>query len=531
MHHALSITELVRLIVEQIQIGDPPRLDSDDAIDPQTLAKLARTARVFREPALDRLWYRQQGIGNLVKCMSISLWEERPTREDRIVTEWCDCSSYLTFKRPVVPEDWERFHYYASRIRALDPPDGRVSCVGLAHGVFEALYNARLSSHLLPNLSTLYWDEGYHSTAFKFGTMFLGPSLTRLAIGVHTIESVPIAALLLAHLPSLAHRVRKIDIVMHSEGLIHDFFIPPTTLAALERLESFIYLSDTPLSMTAFTELSSLPALTTLRLEASSSWSGSMLVGPPVNMSHPYSFDALRNLEVEGRSIGSCISALNISRYPKLRAVMFDVDLGTSDTIQGLFEALSASSSCTELQRITFGVRCAYGGTRLDISLLRPVYDFHNLRSLILTPLFGVKLNINDRDLENMGIAWPYLDTMVFDYFPRSPSEVEPSATLKGLLLVARSWPALRRLQIEIDARQIDLDKTQQCHGQVVNECLREIHLCDSPVDGIEPTVVANFLSSIFPSVRRIETYAKQGESRWKMVEEILCSPCGHPVT
>lgn len=43
--------------------------------DTQTLASLARTAKIFLEPALDALWSRIPGIGPLLRLLPSDLWE------------------------------------------------------------------------------------------------------------------------------------------------------------------------------------------------------------------------------------------------------------------------------------------------------------------------------------------------------------------------------------------------------------------------------------------------------------------------
>lgn len=65
MHRCLCISEILREIFEYCALSN---------LSP--LAHLARTCRLFREPALDILWRELDDVSPLMKCLPSNLWVE-----------------------------------------------------------------------------------------------------------------------------------------------------------------------------------------------------------------------------------------------------------------------------------------------------------------------------------------------------------------------------------------------------------------------------------------------------------------------
>jgi hypothetical protein len=74
MHHCFLIPEIVQLIYDELEleIGESPGYNRQTR---RAFAGLARTCRLFHEPALDRLWCYLSSLGPLVKCMPSDLWK------------------------------------------------------------------------------------------------------------------------------------------------------------------------------------------------------------------------------------------------------------------------------------------------------------------------------------------------------------------------------------------------------------------------------------------------------------------------
>ncbi|KAF7362820.1 hypothetical protein MVEN_00631800 [Mycena venus] len=163
MHHALLISEIVDLIIAQ--------LDPLGRWQAAALAALARTSTIFHDSALDMLWKRQSNIENLIRCMPDGVWE---------VT-----NATLTPTRAITVADWDRVFKYAPRIKS-------VSCFEHVNAdnnnpallkVYETLRHCCVPcDYLLPHLEELSW---YHFEAIysPFIDLFLGPRVKSIRLG------------------------------------------------------------------------------------------------------------------------------------------------------------------------------------------------------------------------------------------------------------------------------------------------------------------------------------------------------------
>lgn len=68
MHRIFFIHELLHNIFENIE-------DNEDQQRKATLAALARTCRIFCEPALDVLWHTQDNLEPILRCFAASVWQ------------------------------------------------------------------------------------------------------------------------------------------------------------------------------------------------------------------------------------------------------------------------------------------------------------------------------------------------------------------------------------------------------------------------------------------------------------------------
>ncbi|KAI6142830.1 hypothetical protein BKA82DRAFT_532008 [Pisolithus tinctorius] len=66
MHACLGVLDFLHLIIGKVTDADNPILVAK--------TRLARTCRVFMDPALDTLWRKQSSLSPLVMCLPSSLW-------------------------------------------------------------------------------------------------------------------------------------------------------------------------------------------------------------------------------------------------------------------------------------------------------------------------------------------------------------------------------------------------------------------------------------------------------------------------
>ncbi|KDQ49973.1 hypothetical protein JAAARDRAFT_74445, partial [Jaapia argillacea MUCL 33604] len=129
-----------------------------------TPASLARTCRSFHEPALDILWKRQYSLKPLWKCLPSDLWDGKGG--GLVVTRP---------RRKLIPLDWDRFIFYARRIRALHAmfhPRSHATCSNdeTLH-YFVPRYPRAMP--ILPNVEQATWQI-YHDDAVPYDEFCFG---------------------------------------------------------------------------------------------------------------------------------------------------------------------------------------------------------------------------------------------------------------------------------------------------------------------------------------------------------------------
>ena len=82
MHQCLKVEEILSNVFSLLAIPEPlkkkkPGLDLEvREVNCHFLRSCALVCKTWAEPALAQLWYRQWGIGNLVKTLPRDLWKE-----------------------------------------------------------------------------------------------------------------------------------------------------------------------------------------------------------------------------------------------------------------------------------------------------------------------------------------------------------------------------------------------------------------------------------------------------------------------
>ncbi|KAJ7054945.1 hypothetical protein C8F01DRAFT_1161873, partial [Mycena amicta] len=80
--------------------------------DTAALACLARTCRIFMDPALDALWMQQTTLNNIMKCLPSDCWKETIVANASL--------SAIRLLRPLKAADWRIASKYRTRIRSLE---------------------------------------------------------------------------------------------------------------------------------------------------------------------------------------------------------------------------------------------------------------------------------------------------------------------------------------------------------------------------------------------------------------------------
>ncbi|KAF6751100.1 hypothetical protein DFP72DRAFT_498786 [Ephemerocybe angulata] len=108
MNRCLETPEILQLICEQLPI--------EGTSDRQRLLAVALSCRAWREPALERLWFRIQSFRPLIATLPSDLW----TVEKKVGPKAIKFD-VLGLRRAITSADLVRYKtYYARRIREVD---------------------------------------------------------------------------------------------------------------------------------------------------------------------------------------------------------------------------------------------------------------------------------------------------------------------------------------------------------------------------------------------------------------------------
>ncbi|KAF7360749.1 hypothetical protein MVEN_00806900 [Mycena venus] len=445
MHRCLRVQELLALIFSHLDPMEHSGRHSYSWRQPtlQDLAVLARTCCTFHGPALDHLW-RSSNLVTLLHCMPADLW---------VVDEVGKCNMHP--RRPIRAEDWNRVLVYAPRIRNLCATSWDCDL----SEIFPVI-SVCLPDQLLPNLQTLYWwpsDANFH-----FIHLFLGPKITSITFSGSSILASSLLPTLALKCPTL----KNVSILSGEKRAVSVF------LRSLECVES-VHVDS--LDHGALEHLSRLPTLTALCLNTLPT---SISLSPSLE---PQPFAVLRKLHLGSPNIEAITHFLRSCKEVPLRSLNFDVrTCPTTAESHEFYRALSASVSPSSLAEIhfDFGINNFDGNSpnlRIHRESIRLLVGFTNLVTIDISSPVGIDLD--DNTATDLARAWPHLEEMHMSSYGQSRLTI----TLDGTGAPPSPAPG-----------------TSQ-------HALKTIDVAHSRIStAIIP--VAQFLSAIFPDLKRIAT-------------------------
>ncbi|KAJ7860915.1 hypothetical protein B0H13DRAFT_1726432 [Mycena leptocephala] len=450
------------------------------------LAALARTAKLFREPALNALWAYQTTFAYVLRCFPSDLW---------------NMPVFWRFVRPMSLADWERPLFYMNRVRKFDLT---ASDEVPAAPVFETLSLCLPTEHFFPNIDKLIWYSAKRSS-FAYIRLLLGPRMTSIEIEFLVYPSHSYLSLI-PTLPIRCPRLTKAticcdpDLVIHA--IAHERLRESTSqfVRGLKHIES-LRLFD--LDQSAIEHLSSLPTLTCLTIEDLRQFQA---FTPSPQQSDPFIFSNLTSIELVTPSVQVAIALTQTLSHSPLTDV--DITIDTPASLDAFLILYSTVAKTT---------------TRYS-SVLGQFLRFHNLHTLWLNTPF----DLDDTIMLDMARAWPHIERLTF--VPAYISTIQPRATLHGLRALAQHWTKLKSLTILLDASEIP---PQTLSTVPVIQCaLTELFVGYSPI--IAPVEVARFISGIFPKLVIISSVVSRAPlfgERWKDVQQFLTAARGDSET
>ncbi|KAL1941260.1 hypothetical protein VTO73DRAFT_7472 [Trametes versicolor] len=487
MHHALLIDEILQLIFDHCVAlpKSEPRW---------TLCQLARCCKAWKDPALDRLWSRIDGMAPLVSLLQHG---EQGKTDNAAVTP--------------------AFHAYAARVKEISHPT-RFSIPGVDElaTVMPRLEAVTLSFHgcMVPTAWIL-------SDRLRRIAVNIGPARDPQTV----IDRSNAAA---SYLEQANLRAPDLQ-TLHIRGRMTESL--NRAVAGLTQLRSLTIYSNCYLTRDTLTAVATFPRLQSLAIHASGISHEDF--ADALSRSGAPCFPALEELEIRasGALLATVIEHLPARVLTKLRAEVDRSPRGPG-YLKGVFEMLAQKTSesmaelliedLTEFEDLDTSLRPHVSPEWYPLSLLTPLAALTGLRRFAVVSMLAPALT--DADLERMGKWWPALQhlnlgTFDLDYLPPDwPVQMTPAA----LPAVAKFLPHLESLTLPV--LPIDLVAATgipPAPDAVVlqQKALRSMSIGDVPDAAACAPALVKALLATFPSLNTLDCPAHEVTERFSAVQ------------
>ncbi|KAJ7692890.1 hypothetical protein B0H17DRAFT_1060924 [Mycena rosella] len=514
MHPALHIPEMVELVCSHVCPQDPDR-PWPGSVRRRDLSALARTSKIFQEPALNALWAIQLTFANVLRCMPDDLWN-RPPMERGVLS--------LDITRPITPADWERPLFYMSRVKLLHCGIDSTPSAAL----FAALSACLPTETFFPNLHRLELPS-YHPPYLR---ALLTPYTTSLWFSIFSETD-------LAEIPTLVHRCGHLTSVQISHLSPPQSYAQIRTsislfvrgLTHIEKLQIF------SLDELAFEHLAGLTCLKSLIVDNPEDVNPFAL---SPSLSEMPVFSALRSVRLQTPSTEQAVAFIAaLSNSPLAEASIAVISSAAITAMPTLCSAIQEmwptgslrSLDITIVPRIN-GAEPVVSASRLSsikTSALQRLLCFRNLEIVRLHVDGG--WDIDDEMVGQMARAWPnarILALRPIDAFNKFARRV----SLAALRALSLHCPKLTSLDLDVNASFVPTlhvaPDNEDAHPQP-QTALTILWIGYAPIS--DPRAVADFLFAIFPALSLMQTNTSwtraDGEfaiasARWFAVQRML---------
>ncbi|KAG1746722.1 uncharacterized protein EDB91DRAFT_1118506 [Suillus paluster] len=480
MHRALQLDDIIYILFHHVNELEPSSKYSElGDFGRKTLAALARTCRIFHEPALNVLWGDLYFLYPLVECLQHS----------------GDDSWYLEdHMNSLTASDWEVLQKYVPRVLSLT--------ISQCHGEAPFYHNQPVAQPPLPNLQR-FDCRHLIPEDYPLLNMFFVPSMTDLSLEIHPVD-FPNIPLFISPLATLCPR--------------------------LTSLRLFGYGSHEPIKATVSDVIMSLPHLQTLHCDELSQAAMNFVAWHPslteleitIPSGHQYDFSqfphpALPRIppfsRIKSFGMNSChltdINAFIKTVQPSPLHLRIKAVQGPSlQGLQEFFSTLSSQWRCDSMQSLQFQPNKRFPAASIDMDTIKPLLRFSKLRELLLSTLGSLL----------MGSSWPCLEVITLN-------DVRPSPiTLRGLLLLVDKCPRLRSAHLAINACVLEGIEEPPVSMVGAND-LQDLVLAETTVEN--PRAFALIVSLAFPKVKEVVMphswwRIPSDEPKWGKVNEYL---------
>lgn len=418
----------------------------------------------------------------------------------------------LDIARPLHEAEWDIVQGYARRVRhlrILDP----LQPVDLS--AILSLCYPPVTYPLFPNLRSIVWNNN-RSKALVFLGPLCSPLLTSLTFDIpNTALWGPseIAALIAAPQSCPALKV----VTLPSTPLY-----PPSPVYS-KMLLAWCHLEEVTcgeIDTSAFSHLAHQTTLRKLSFKLTPTVSKSLYDGH-LSM---HTFSRIRELDVHAADLPSLV---DLMQKFEMRPTVVHGRLDTSPTpwdISAFFTFLTERHVGVKLRHISLEFKRMPSETHPVIHPpLPPTNDSHDDPSFhtsiygnIIMPLaqFGsidtliidikCSIHLTDEDLSSLASAWPHLRALSLN---KTHGWVKSGITQVGLLKIVECCPKLQTLCIAINTdtfREVPLERPGR---GIQNRNIQTLAFADSVITSCATTVVAAFLSDVFPNLHDVTAW------------------------
>lgn len=405
-----------------------------------------------------------------------------------------------TFRRPILPTDWNRFEINAMRVRRFGHPDSSAIAYAIGINVYAALACASVGkTPLLPHLTDVCWSKW---TEYSYIHLFVSPSIQKCTFNVTSSLDTSIPLLQLSLLPPLVSacpHVTRLTLNGLSRSPWQEI---DKGLSTLRRWSSLRFLELWNLPDASMLCVAKFPFLRELIIKSPRE------TGEEHLPMHIKGFTKLEYIDIANSSIELPVELISCMSRTPLQTLRLEFGRDpVAGELSNLFMSMRRNISQFSLRnlRLDYDLEKAdlvEGERSISITLeeLSPLLTFTNLLDVSIE--LNYEFHLDKEDLRIITSSWPHLQHLKLASL--RPSQYWPLISINDFTYFVGQCPSLEGLTIAFDASEACLG-TEKPGGGVCYEKIHTLGVLHSPIG--DPGNVAAFLSDIFPNLRDIPVF------------------------
>ncbi|KAF8439818.1 hypothetical protein L210DRAFT_3540422 [Boletus edulis BED1] len=426
MHRALQIQEILLNIFGHCH--RPRDGGGDQLFD---VAALARTCRVFKEPALDVLWEKlYYTLSPLARCLP------------GVEASHKSSSGDYSFHRPLTRIEWDILRSYTRRVRSIDMKEG---VKGLSRTSLISLSKPPGAEPLFSNVRYLrfqYTPEDKH--------LLLLPLPSLLVLDIQSDDQRSFERSLKSFAKFSPNLTRLLIHLHHDESNVDMDHVDPRIICRWQNLQTVD--CNMRLDVITLVHLSRMPALTCLSFTLRSTLPDQISPSDP-----PLIFSNLDELSLHSQLLDPIIRLLSQIRLPAISDVSAFVEFRPSRRdLSSFLAGVQTSGSAHAVRTLwlvqdfdSYDTHVPEDRPVLVLEDLRPYMEFSNLRCINLA--IEWKVDLTDSELLALASKWPHLEKLLIN--TKWGWNTQGGITPNGLLQLLQACQLLTRIALAIDTR------------------------------------------------------------------------------